>query len=205
MITTVYLMRHSITEKVNYLDDNDNLLVKNQKQILTIEGEELARKVSGNKIFSNIDIVIASNYASAMATAKYFTNGKSINIIKDFGERLFGVDDYSDIPDDFYKRQLEEDDYKIGQGESQREVRERMSMSLSRVINDNRGKSILIVSHGTAIIFLLKKWCSVKENKYLLYKNKVILENNCKNCETIRLVFNNKELIEIDNMKELLI
>lgn len=205
MITTVYLMRHSITEKVNYLDDNDNLLVKNQKQILTIEGEELARKVSGNKIFSNIDIVIASNYARAMATAKYFTNGKSINIIKDFGERLFGVDDYSDIPDDFYKRQLEEDDYKIGQGESQREVRERMSMSLSRVINDNRGKSILIVSHGTAIIFLLKKWCSVKENKYLLYKNKVILENNCKNCETIRLVFNNKELIEIDNMKELLI
>ena len=205
MITTVYLMRHSITEKVNYLDDNDNLLVKNQKQILTIEGEELARKVSGNKIFSNIDIVIASNYARAMATAKYFTNGKSINIIKDFGERLFGVDDYSDIPDDFYKRQLEEDDYKIGKGESQREVRERMSMSLSRVINDNRGKSILIVSHGTAIIFLLKKWCSVKENKYLLYKNKVILENNCKNCETIRLVFNNKELIEIDNMKELLI
>ncbi|MDD6244477.1 MAG: histidine phosphatase family protein [bacterium] len=205
MITTVYLMRHSITEKVNYLDDNDNLLVKNQKQILTIEGEELARKVSGNKIFSNIDIVIASNYARAMATAKYFTNGKSINIIKDFGERLFGVDDYSDIPDDFYKRQLEEDDYKIGKGESQREVRERMSMALSRVINDNRGKSILIVSHGTAIIFLLKKWCSVKENKYLLYKNKVILENNCKNCETIRLVFNNKELIEIDNMKELLI
>lgn len=205
MITTVYLMRHSITEKVNYLDDNDNLLVKNQKQILTIEGEELARKVSGNKIFSNIDIVIASNYVRAMATAKYFTNGKSINIIKDFGERLFGVDDYSDIPDDFYKRQLEEDDYKIGQGESQREVRERMSMALSRVINDNRGKSILIVSHGTAIIFLLKKWCSVKENKYLLYKNKVILENNCKNCETIRLVFNNKELIEIDNMKELLI
>lgn len=205
MITTVYLMRHSITEKVNYLDDNDNLLVKNQKQILTIEGEELARKVSGNKIFSNIDIVIASNYARAMATAKYFTNGKSINIIKDFGERLFGVDDYSDIPDDFYKRQLEEDDYKIGKGESQREVRERMSMALSRVINDNRGKSILIVSHGTAIIFLLKKWCSVKENKYLLYKNKVILENNCKNCETIRLVFNNKELIEVDNMKELLI
>lgn len=205
MITTVYLMRHSITEKVNYLDDNDNLLVKNQKQILTIEGEELARKVSGNKIFSNIDIVIASNYVRAMATAKYFTNGKSINIIKDFGERLFGVDDYSDIPDDFYKRQLEEDDYKIGKGESQREVRERMSMALSRVINDNRGKSILIVSHGTAIIFLLKKWCSVKENKYLLYKNKVILENNCKNCETIRLVFNNKELIEVDNMKELLI
>ena len=39
MITTVYLMRHSITEKVKYLNDNDSLLVRNQKQILTIDGE----------------------------------------------------------------------------------------------------------------------------------------------------------------------
>lgn len=58
MITTVYLMRHSITEKVNYLNDNDSLLVRNQKQILTIDGEELARKVSNNEIFSELYLVI---------------------------------------------------------------------------------------------------------------------------------------------------
>lgn len=44
-------MRHSITERVNYLKDNDSLLVRNQKQILTIDGEELAKKVSNNEIF----------------------------------------------------------------------------------------------------------------------------------------------------------
>lgn len=49
MITTIYLMRHSITERVNYLKDNDSLLVRNQKQILTIDGEELAKKVSNNQ------------------------------------------------------------------------------------------------------------------------------------------------------------
>ena len=121
MITTVYLMRHSITEKVNYLKDNDSLLVRNQKQILTIDGEELAKKVSNNEIFSDIDMVISSNYVRAMATAKYFTKDDKLNIVEDFGEREFGVDDYKDIPTDFYERQLNEDDYKIGQGESQKE------------------------------------------------------------------------------------
>lgn len=201
MITTVYLMRHSITEKVNYLDDNDNLLVRNQKQILTIEGEELAKKVSNNKIFSDIDIVISSNYVRAMATAKYFIKEDKLNIVEDFGERKFGIDDYNNIPSDFYKRQMEEDDYKIGQGESQKEVRERMNKALLKVVNDNKGKNILIVSHSTAMIFLLKKWCSIKDNKYLLYKDKVILENNCKNCETIKLLFENEKLVKIENVE----
>lgn len=201
MTTTVYLMRHSITEKVNYLDDNDSLLVRNQKQILTIDGEELAKKVSNNKIFSDIDIVISSNYVRAMATAKYFTKDNKLNIVEDFGERKFGIDDYNDIPTDFYKRQLEEDDYKIGQGESQKEVRERMSIALLKVVNDNRGRNILIVSHNTAMIFLLKKWCSVKDNKHLLYKDKVILENGFNNCDTIKLLFENEKLVEIENME----
>lgn len=201
MITTIYLMRHSITEKVNYLDDNDSLLVRNQKQILTIVGEELAKKVSNNKIFSDIDIVISSNYVRAMATAKYFTKDNKLNIVEDFGERKFGIDDYNDIPTDFYKRQLEEDDYKIGQAESQKEVRERMSRALLKIVNENRGKNILIVSHNTAMIFLLKKWCSVIDNKYLLYKDKVILENGFKNCDTIKLLFENEKLVEIENMK----
>ena len=66
---------------------------------------------------------------------------------------------------------------------------------------NNEGKTILIVSHHTAIIFLLKKWCSIKNNKYLLYKDKVILENGCRNCETVKLLFKDGELIEIENME----
>lgn len=76
-----------------------------------------------------------------------------------------------------------------------------MSMALLKVVNDNREKNILIVSHNTAMIFLLKKWCSVKDDKYLLYKDKVILENSFKNCDTIKLLFENEKLIEIENME----
>ena len=76
-----------------------------------------------------------------------------------------------------------------------------MSKALLEVVNNNEGKTILIVSHHTAIIFLLKKWCSIKNNKYLLYKDKVILEDGCRNCETVKLLFKDGELVGIENME----
>lgn len=51
-----------------------------------------------------------------------------------------------------------------------------MSKALLEVVNNNEGKTVLIVSHHTAMIFLLKKWCSIKNNKHLLYKDKLFLK-----------------------------
>ena len=76
-----------------------------------------------------------------------------------------------------------------------------MSKALLEVVNNNEGKTILIVSHHTAIIFLLKKWCSISDNKCLLYKDKVILEDGCRNCETVKLLFKDGELVGIENME----
>ena len=46
-MTTVYLIRHSIKEK-NYgvFDSDDSSQVKNEKQVLSCEGEENARILS---------------------------------------------------------------------------------------------------------------------------------------------------------------
>ena len=76
-----------------------------------------------------------------------------------------------------------------------------MSKALLEVVNNNEGKTVLIVSHHTAMIFLLKKWCSIKNNKHLLYKDKVILENGFRNYETVKLLFKDGELVGIENMK----
>lgn len=76
-----------------------------------------------------------------------------------------------------------------------------MSKALLEVVNNNEGKTVLIVSHHTAMIFLLKKWCSIKNNKHLLYKDKGILENGCRNYETVKLLFKDGELVGIENMK----
>ena len=70
----VYLLRHSETLKVNNIKNNDSLQLKNEKMILSINGEKLAYKKSQMKEMQDFDAVFSSNYVRTIATAKYFTN-----------------------------------------------------------------------------------------------------------------------------------
>ena len=73
-MTTVYLVRHSIPFKVHrgIEEIDESILFSNMKAPLSVEGEELARKVSFNDEFSDIVEVWSSDYVRAMSTAKYF-------------------------------------------------------------------------------------------------------------------------------------
>lgn len=44
MSTTIYLIRHSKTLKVNNNLNNDNLQIQNEKSSLSIEGEQIAKE-----------------------------------------------------------------------------------------------------------------------------------------------------------------
>ena len=59
---------------------------------------------------------------------------------------------------DWYERQFFDENYKTEGGESQAEVRQRMSEAFEEVVKDNKGKRIAIFSHGNAITFFLLKW-----------------------------------------------
>ena len=205
METIVYLMRHSKTVKVNYLINNDSLLIQNQKSILSCEGEEIAKKHSMLSEFEKIDLVISSNYVRAISTAKYIAqrNNIEINIIDDFGERIHGVNSYSELPKDFEKMQFNDENFKVGSGESQIEVRNRMYEALKKVIHNNCGKNILITSHSTAISFLLKKWCDVEYGGPIKYNKKIVFDGDWSfGCETFRLVFDsNDNLLSIKFMR----
>lgn len=88
--TTVYLIRHSEQLKLtgtNFSNDSDQL--KNEKIILSITGEEKAKKLSELPELQNIDLLFSSNYARAIATAKYIAkqNKLEINIDARLGER----------------------------------------------------------------------------------------------------------------------
>ena len=111
-MTTIYLIRHSKTLKVNNTLNNDNLQIQNEKYCFSIEGEQIAKEK-----FSN---------------------------------------------EEFERRQFLDENYKIGNGESQKEVRDRMYFNILKILNSNQNKRIAIVSHGTAISYLLKKWCDVE-------------------------------------------
>ncbi len=203
-MTTIYLMRHSIVFKdINNHYNNESLQLQNEKMPLSVEGEELASNISKESELQNIDVVISSNYVRAMATAKYISNTNKVNLIVNsaFGERKFGVNSWDELPSDFGLRQNNDENYKVGDGESQKEVRERVYKALMEVVDKYKDKRIVIVSHGSAILWLLKQWCKVDlVDKYVTFNDKVILEDNVFNCTTFKLEFDDKRLVDIEKI-----
>ena len=160
MITMIYLMRHSEPLKgTNYIFNNDSLQVRNEKNPLSIKGEKKAEYLSLQKEFQNIDAIFSSNYVRAISTAKYFcdVNNVGLNINEKFGERKFGIDSWEELPRDFEKNQITDPNFKMPNGECQIEVALRMYNALLDVLNTNKGKNVIIVSHATAITFLFIK------------------------------------------------
>lgn len=205
-MTIVYLVRHSKTLKVNNSYTKDSLQIQNEKKILSSKGETLAEKHFSNEIFNNIDSVYSSNYIRAISTAKYVAekNNIEVNIIDDLGERKFGINTWDELPNNFERKQLLDEDYKIAGGESQKEVRNRMKSAIMQILNENQEKKIVIISHGTAISFLLKEWCDIKfveEKLQYNFNGKNIFNGYLNYCETFKLEFdNNNNLISIKNI-----
>ena len=57
-MTTIYLIRHSKSEKTHNIVNNDNLQIQNEKQFLSIDGEQLAKEKMDIDELKNIDIYI---------------------------------------------------------------------------------------------------------------------------------------------------
>lgn len=203
---TIYLIRHSMPLKVNNEFNNDNLQIQNEKSSLSIEGEQIAKDKLNNKEFANIDILFSSSYVRAIQTAKYIAekNNLEINVISDFGERKFGINSWSELPDNFGEKQFLDENYKTEFGESQKEVRERTFNALMNVLKSD-DKKIAIVFHGTAMLFLLMTWCKVvpDSGKYKIFfnGNELFCGKHFDFCETFKLTFNDNELIDIENIK----
>jgi len=121
------------------------------------------------------------------------------------GERKFGIDSWEELPKNFERKQFLDENYKIGDGESQNEVRTRMYASIMKILDENKDKRIVIVSHATAISYLLKKWCDIEivndKLKYS-YKGRILLDENFNYCETFKLEFDkDNNLVDINNIK----
>ncbi len=88
--TVIYLIRHSEQYRdyvYNHNSEEESEI--NKKIILSIEGEEKARILADKEELKNIELLYSSDYARAVATAKYiaFNNNLTTNIDERLGER----------------------------------------------------------------------------------------------------------------------
>ena len=211
MNTIVYLIRHSTKfdpTSINIYNTKDNSQIKTEKKMLSVEGENRARTLSKEEEFDNVDAVYCSNYVRSMQTAKYFLLKKNLklNIDDRFNERKKG--DYChELYPNFISGQYWNGDLKCTGGESRNEVSKRMLEAFWEVVEDNKNKTSVIISHGTAISFLLMNWCkllSVDENylRIFEYKDRILINRLFKAPEVFRIIVNEeKKIVDIQNIE----
>ena len=210
MKTIVFIARHSepFRKLIGEYNSNEIEQIRNEKNPLSVNGEKKALQMSEYKELQDIEVIYSSHYVRAMATAKYIAEKNNIKLNVDFrlGERKFGVKTMSDLPKDFYEHQFSDWNYKFQDGESLNEVKDRMTEVFFEILNKNKGKKIMIVSHGTSLTTLLSTWCNIILNKEtnlreLFFNDNIFFKGNWHAPELFKLEFNNNDLIKIENIK----
>ena len=202
MKKTIYFIRHSeVLKGINNEFNNDSLQLNNEKSILSINGERLADEVSKLEEFGNIDLVVSSNYVRAISTAKYFVDRNNCPLVVTnlFSERKHGISSWDELPKDFEERQFNDFSFKIGNGESLNEVRDRMLDGLNKILESDVER-VIVIGHATSIMSMFSTWCDVSYSGLYKFNEKVFFDGNWKYLESFKLEFVDNELVNISNL-----
>ena len=154
--TIIYLIRHAETIDENGIrNTNEDSQMINEKEILSVNGEEQAKSLSENIELNNIDVIWSSSYTRAKATAKYIANINNlpINLDNNLSERKLGnLKELGEFMKDKNTRdpsqeQLLDRKFKTSDGESAEDTRKRMTEFFNRILKEYEGKKIAVVSH----------------------------------------------------------
>jgi len=205
MRTVIYLVKHAEELEENGIKNtNESSQIMNEKYILSVKGEEQAKKVSENSELKNIDILWSSSYARAKCTAKYiaYENDLDVNIDSRLNERKLGsIEDLAKwMKDKKYgvvQSYLLDREYKGKDGESCNEATKRVTEFVNYILKEYKEKRIAIISHGALLSFLLTNWCSLNDDVKLIWNNRMI---EIKEPSITKLVFEENSLIDIESI-----
>ena len=208
--TIIYLIRHAETIEENGIrNTNEDSQIINEKEILSVYGEQQSQKLSTNNELKNIDIIWSSSYTRAKATAKYIADNNKlpINIDSNLNERKLGnLKELGEFMKnkktrDPSQEQLLDREFKTSDGESAEDTRKRMTKFFNKILQEYKEKKIAVVSHGGSIKFFLLNWCEVNEDVKLVYKNKVLdITSPC----LLKLTFRENELLNLEQIRKLI-
>ena len=160
MDTIIYLTRHGQT-----LWNIEKRLQGRGNSPLTEDGIERAKELRDRIKKIHIDIIYSSPIERALNTANIIKGDKDVEVVTDDGlmEMCFG--DYEGRKTDEVMQENSSWDISLiikgntklsaPNGETLEEVRNRVSITMDRIIEENRGKTILIVAHGITLKALM--------------------------------------------------
>lgn len=205
--TIIYLIRHAETVEENGIrNTNEDFQMINEKEILSVQGEEEAKKLSEDAELQSIDVIWSSNYTRAKATAKYIANKNNLqyNLDKRLCERNLGnLEDLAKFMSDKETRdpsreQLAFPKFKTRDGESANDTNKRMNEFMDEILEKYKEKRIAVISHGGAIKFYLLSYCKINEKLNFEYNEKeLLITSPC----LLKMTFRNNKLVNLEQIK----
>lgn len=205
-MTTVYLINNSLTINNLVFPSKESLEQKREKRILSVEGEEASKKLVNLTYLKDIQYIYTSSYVMSMQTAKYLAKYLEVDmqITDSLGERIIG-----ELGDKRIRmvNEIQESDfnYKLKNGESLNEVKNRAYIFLMKLLQEKEGKKIALFTHNVLITCLLSCWCEKGfnlDNRLILnYENKAIIDGTWDGINIIELEFEDNKLVNINRKK----
>lgn len=143
MTTNIYFVRHA---------EPDYSVHEDAIRPLTEKGKRDAEGIIDVLKDRNIEVALSSPYLRSVDTIKPFADSQVLKIqfIEDFRERRVEsvwIENF----EEFFKRQWQDFNYKLSDGECLQEVQDRNIKALQKVLKIYQGKNIVVGTHGTAL------------------------------------------------------
>ncbi len=146
-MTNIYFVRHC---------EPDFSIHEDLIRPLTDKGLKDSKRVAEVLKSKKIHGIYSSPYKRAIDTVKELADVLNLKVVakEDLRERTI-TDQWIDDFNEFVKCQWEDFEYKLSKGECLRQVQERNITALKEILNENKGKNVVIGTHGTALSTIL--------------------------------------------------
>lgn len=204
-MTTIYLVSNNcfMNDLLVYKDYLD-LDEKRKIRPLTVNGEKVALTIAKKKILQNADVIYSSSFFSSINTAKYLAEKNNIDIIIDsrIDDRKIGLLEDKNLN----LRNIQEHDfnYKLENGESLNEVKNRVRDLVKELIKNYENGKVIMFTHNSCILTLLSIWATkgfnYEERLILDYNEKVLIDGLRTDYNIIEINFDDEK---VENIKRI--
>lgn len=204
-MTTIYLVSNNcfMNDLLVYKDYLD-LDEKRKIRPLTVNGEKVALTIAKKKILQNADVIYSSSFFSSINTAKYLAEKNNIDIIIDsrIDDRKIGLLEDKNLN----LRNIQEHDfnYKLENGESLNEVKNRVRDLVKELIKNYENGKVIMFTHNSCILVLLSIWATkgfnYEERLILDYNEKVLIDGLRTDYNIIEINFDDEK---VENIKRI--
>ena len=186
-MTTIYFVRHAEADNDSYKQPAEKST--NEDKPLSNKGQNHCALVTKFLKDKEIDVVLSSPYKRAVDTISGFAKviGAEIELVADFREREKGKG--VKFTPGFTEKQWSDFSYKQSNGESLAEVQKRNIAALQKVLEQYKGKNLVIGTHGEALGTIINNF---DKSFGFAQKNRIL------NPFVVKMIFDEKVFIEYE-------